>query len=222
MYEFFKFKTESMRFIYFLFCLSFYTSVLAVNINTAKICSVSDSILVSKVGAHLKEYFEISKVGTHYKYLVSNNKIATEQFLSKKRINKNVLEIWILYHFNYTKIEGIKSGIWLKLDAKLQLIEEPNLNSVPDFLIHDAPINFISKNEAKAMAMKVFSINGSEVTEPKLEYIKKNEKYVYTVANRTTKNNNSHKITEMEIVEIDVFTGKLLRRYDSYNGLIER
>jgi len=222
MYEFFKFKTENMRFIYLLFCLSFYTSVSAININTAKICSVSDSILVSKVGEHLKEYFEISKVGTHYKYLVSNNKIATDQFLSKKRINKNVLEIWILYHFNYTKIEGIKSGIWLKLDANLQLIEEPNLNSVPDFLIHDSPITFISKNEAKAMAMKVFSQNGYEVTEPKLEYLKKNEKYVYTVANKTTKNNNSHKITEMEIVEIDVFTGKLLRRYDSYNGLIER
>jgi hypothetical protein len=196
--------------------------VLGSNINTERIVFVADSILVSKVGAHLKEYFEISKVGTHYKYLVSNNKIATDQFLSKKRITKNVIEIWVLYHFNYTKIEGIKSGIWLKLDANLQLIEEPNLNSVPAFLILDSPIDFISKNEAKAMAMKVFSQNGYEVTEPKLEYVKKNEKYVYTVANRTTKNNNSHKITEIEIVEIDVFTGKLLRRYDSYNGLIER
>lgn len=222
MNEIFKFKTACMRFICLFFCLNFSSVVLASNINTDRIVFVADSILVSKVGAHLKEYFEISEVGTHYKYLVSNNKIATDQFLSKKRISKNVLEIWILYHFNYTKIEGIKSGIWLKFDANLQLIEEPNLNSVPEFLIQDSPITFISKNEAKAMAMKVFSQNGYEVTEPKLEYLKKNEKYVYTVANKTTKNNNSHKITEMEIVEIDVFTGKLLRRYDSYNGLIER
>lgn len=222
MNEFFKFKTDCMRFICLFFCLNFSSVVLGSNINTERIVFVADSILVSKVGAHLKEYFEISKVGTHYKYLVSNNKIATDQFLSKKRITKNVIEIWVLYHFNYTKIEGIKSGIWLKLDANLQLIEEPNLNSVPAFLILDSPIDFISKNEAKAMAMKVFSQNGYEVTEPKLEYVKKNEKYVYTVANRTTKNNNSHKITEIEIVEIDVFTGKLLRRYDSYNGLIER
>ncbi len=222
MNEIFKFKTDYMRFIYILFCLSIASSALAINIKTDRIVFVSDSILVSRVGEHLKEYFEISETGTHYKYLISNNKIATDQFLSKKRITKNVFEIWVLYHFNYTKIEGIKSGIWLKLNANLQLIEEPNLNSVPDFLIHDSPITFISKNEAKAMAIKVFSINSSEVTEPKLEYIKKNEKYVYTVANKTTKNNNSHKITEMEIVEIDVFTGKLLRRYDSYNGLIER
>lgn len=150
----------------------------------------------------------------------SKKKIGTEQFLTKKRINKNVLEIWILYHFNYTKSDGIKSGIWIKLDSNLQLIEEPNLNSVPDFLIQNNPINFISKNAAKEMALKVFSKKGN-ITEPKLEYIKKNEKYVYTVTNKTTGLGNQ-KITEMEIVEIDVFTGKLLKRYDSYNGLIEK
>ncbi|WP_309641591.1 PepSY domain-containing protein [Flavobacterium sp.] len=210
-----------MRYLYLLFCFGFCTSVLATNINTAQIIHVSDSILVSRVGEHLKEYFEISDTGTHYKYLISKNKIAIDQFLTKKKITKNIVEIWILYHFNYTKIEGMKSGIWVKLDGNLQLIEEPNLNSVPDFLIHDSPINFISKNDAKAMAIKVFTQKVYEVTEPKLEYIKKNEKYVYTVANKTNHTNNQ-KITEMEIVEIDVFTGKLISRYDSYNGLIER
>ncbi|WP_298223407.1 hypothetical protein [Flavobacterium sp.] len=210
-----------MRFFYLVFCLGFYTAVTATNINTNRILTVSDSILVSKVGEHLKEYFEISDTGTHYKYLISNKRIGTEQFLDKKRITKNVLEIWILYHFNYTKIEGVKSGIWIKLDGNLQLLEEPNLNSVPDFLINNNPVTFISKKAAKEMALKVFTHKGYEVTEPKLEYLKKNEKYVYTVANKTSQANNQ-KITEMEIVELDVFTGKLLNRYDSYNGLIER
>lgn len=209
-----------MRLIYLLFCLSFYASIVAANIDTNQILRVSDSILVSKVGDHLIEYFEKSDVGTHYTYLSSKKKIGTEQFLTKKRINKNILEIWILYHFNYTKIDGIKSGIWIKLDSNLQLIEEPNFNSVPDFLIQNNPINFISKNAAKEMALKVFTKKGN-ITEPKLEYIKKNEKYIYTVANKTTQKDNQ-KITEMEIVEIDVFTGKLLKRYDSYNGLIEK
>ncbi len=210
-----------MRSIYVLICLVFCAPTWATNIKTEQIVTVADSILFSKVGEHLKPYFEISETGTHYKYFVSNKRIETEQFLTRKRITKNVFEIWVLYHFNYTKIDGMKSGIWIKLNPELQLIEEPNLNSVPAFLINDSPINFISKTAAKELAMKVFSRKGNEVTEPKLQYIKKNEKYVYKVANKSSHGNNQ-KITEMEIVEIDVFTGKLLNRYDSYNGLIER
>ena len=210
-----------MRSIYVLIYLVFCAPTWATNINIERIVTVADSILVSKVGEHLKSYFEISETGTHYKYLGSNKKVGTEQFLNKKKITKNAFEIWILYHFNYTKIDGMKSGIWIKLDADLQLIEEPNLNSVPAFLINDSPINFISKAAAKEMAMKVFSKKGNEVSEPKLQYIKKNEKYIYTVSNKASQGN-KQKITEMEIVEIDVFTGKLLNQYDSYNGLIER
>lgn len=209
-----------MRLIIVLIALSCFTSNHAANISTSRVVAVSDSILVSRVGEHLRQYFEISDAGTHFKYWVNDKKIATDQFLSKKRITKNVIEIWMLYHFNYTKIDGIRSGIWIKLNADLQLIEEPNLSAVPDFLIHDSPMNFISKKAAREIALKAFTQKASEVTEPQLQYVKKNGKYVYTVANKVTVPNK--KVTEMEIVELDVLTGKLLNRYDSYNGLIEK
>lgn len=209
-----------MRFLIVLFYLGCFTSAAASNISTDRIIAVSDSILVSRVGEHLKEYFEISDTGSHFKYWASLKKVATDQFLTKKRITKNVIEIWVMYHFNYTKIDGIRSGIWIKLDENLQLIEEPNLSCVPDFLIHDGPMNFISKKDAREMALKVFTQKGVEVSEPILQYAKKNGKYVYTVSNKIAVANK--KITEMEIVELDVLTGKLLNRYDSYNGLIEK
>lgn len=207
-----------MRFIYFIICFTFYSSVFAKNISTDKVITVADSILVSKVGENLKKYFELSTDGSHYKYLVSNKRMETEQFLDLKKIKKDVTEIWVLYHFNYTKIEGMKAGIWIKLDSNLQLIEEPNLNMVPEFLINTTAPSFISKKDAKAIALKIFTEKGADISEPKLQYVKKNEKYIYTIANKTMKQN----IREMEIVELDVFTGKLLSKYESYNGLIEK
>lgn len=209
-----------MRFLLPLIGIGWFVTATAGSITTSRIIAVSDSILTAKVGEHLMPYFEISDTGTHYKYWVTDKKINTEQFLSKKRITKNVAEIWVMYHFNYTKIDGIRSGIWIKLDGNLQLLEEPNLSAVPEFLIQDSPMNFISKNAAREMAIKAFSQKGDEITEPQLQYLKKNGKYVYTVANKIHAANK--KVTEMEIVELDVYTGKLLSRYDSYNGLIEK
>lgn len=209
-----------MRFFFTLIGIGWLATATAGSITTSRIIAVSDSILTAKVGEHLMPYFEISDTGTHYKYWVTDKKISTEQFLSRKRITKNIAEIWVMYHFNYTKIDGIRSGIWIKLDGNLQLIEEPNLSAVPEFLIQDSPMDFISKKAAREMALKAFTQKGYEITEPQLQYLKKNGKYVYKVANKIPAANK--KVTEMEIVELDVYTGKLLSRYDSYNGLIEK
>ncbi len=207
-----------MRFIYLIICFTLSSSIFAKNISTDRVITVSDSILVSKVGENLKKYFELSSDGSHYKYLVANKRMETEHFLDQKKIKKDITEIWVLYHFNYTKIEGMKAGIWIKLDENLQLIEEPNFNIVPEFLINTTAPSFISRKDAKAIALKIFTEKGADISEPKLQYVKKNEKYIYTIANKTMKKN----IREMEIVELDVFTGKLLSKYESYNGLIEK
>ncbi len=211
-----------MNYRFFLLCFLLATFAASGSIPTQKVIAVTDSILISKVGAHLHSYFEISNEGSHYNYLSNKNKVISELFLDKKKIKKNFHEIWVLYQFNYTKIEGMKSGIWIKLDANLQLLEEPNLKSIPDFLIQDLPSEFISKNQAKAIAEKSFFNRAIDVSDAKLEYVKKKEKYIYTIANKTLKINEGKKVVELEIVELDAYTGKLLNRYDSYNGLIEK
>ncbi len=116
----------------------------------------------------------------------------------------------------------MKSGIWIKLDANLELLEEPNLNAIPDFLIKDEPSNFITKQKAKEIAIQIFNGKNHTLSEPILEYSKKKEKYIYSIANKTIKINETKKIVELEIIELDVCTGKLINRYESYNGLIEK
>lgn len=207
-----------MRVITLLLFLSFYTSSFSKTINTNKIISVSDSILVSKVGEELKKYFVISDEGSHYKYFVTKNKISTESLLSRKKINDDFTEIWILYYFNYSEIKGMKSGIWMKLNNKLELIEPLNLNSVPNFLIKKEPSTFLPVSSAKQIAQK-FCTKSSELSEPKLKYVKKLEKYIYSISNKTAKLKSSD-TGEIEIVEIDAFTGDFLSKYKNYDGLI--
>ena len=211
-----------MKYRFFLLCLLLFTGIASGSIPTQKVIAVTDSILVSKVGEHLRCYFEISKEGSHYNYLSSNKKSIAELFVDKKKIKKNFHEIWVLYQFNYTKIEGMKSGIWIKLDGNLQLLEEPNLKSVPDFLIHDLPSTFITKKLAKEIAEKSFFNTIDVISDAKLEYLKKKDKYIYTIANKTLKIIEGKRVVALEVIELDAYTGKLVNRYDSYNGLIEK
>lgn len=211
-----------IRFVILFVCIHLHLSAFAITIKTNTVIAITDSILISRVGEHLFPYFEISNEGTHYNYLASNKKLVSELLINKRKITKKFNEIWVLYQFNYTKIEGLKSGIWIKLDANLQLLEEPNLNAVPNFLIHDEPSNFITKHKAKEIASQIFTGKNNTISDPILEYSKKKEKYIYSIANKTIKTIETKKVVELEIIELDVYSGKLLRRYESYNGLIEK
>lgn len=205
-----------------LFCHLISLGVAARSIPTSRIIAVTDSILDSKVGTHLMPYFEVSIEGSHYNYIANNKKMRSEFILDKRTIKKNFYEIWISYQFNYSKIDGVKSRIWIKLNDCLELSEEPNLNSVPTFLINEISCNFISKQEAREIAAKLFLAKDNEISDAKLEYVKKIENYVYSITNKSLKQNNGKKVVELEIIELDAFKGKLLNRYDSYNGLIEK
>ena len=211
-----------MKFRSFLCLFLISTCAIAGSIPTKKIVAITDSIMISKVGEHLRPYFEVSNEGSHYNYLSNNKKLISELILDKKKIKKNFTEVWILYKFNYTRIEGVKAGIWIKLDQNLQLIEEPNTNAVPNFLIEELPSNFISKQQARIFAEKLVKDQRNETSDAKLEYSKKIEKYIYSIASKSLKTNNGNKVVELEIIELDAFTGKLLNRYESYNGLIEK
>ncbi|MES2543782.1 MAG: hypothetical protein V4548_02775 [Bacteroidota bacterium] len=209
-----------MKNLFLIIYLIFYSSLFAQDLHTTKVLSISDSILFSKVDIKLKKYFKVSE-GSYYKYSVSN-KSKTRKFLSRNKLKKTTIEIWVLYSFNYTEIDGIISGVWVKLDKNLKLIEPLNLNFIPDFIINNKKSNFIEKNIVTEIAFKSFSKKGIEVTEPKLHFIGKFEKYTYSIYNKTTKfkNSNGKDAGKMEILEIDAITGEILEKSDGYYGLM--
>lgn len=205
-----------------LLTLIFSLSVSAQKIQTERILKVSDSILLANTNEELFKQYEVS-VGSYYKYQ-RNKYITTGKFLSKKALKSKTTEIWVLYHFNYSKIKGIRGGTWIKLDNNLKLIDSIELEYIPDFLWKGEPCNFISKEKALELGIKEFEKNGIEIKEPVLEYNKKHQSYIYTVTNILTKMKNQigKDAGQTEVVILEAVSGRLIEKYDGAYGIIIR
>ena len=192
------------------------------NLETKNIKVISDSILNSQVGK-LKSYFEISE-GSFYKYTSPNGKIKTSKFLSKNKINKNVTEIWVNYHFNYPDIENVSGALWIKLNKELKLIEDLKLDFIPQFLLNNENPNFITISQAEMIGINSFKLKGLEISNAKLEYNRKLNKYIYYITNKLTrtKNDLGNDTGEFEIVQIDAESGKVINIHKGFYGIIIR
>jgi hypothetical protein len=190
---------------------------------TENIIKTSDSILSANVGNNLFKFFKISE-GSYYKYKKSNNYEATGKFLSEKVLNNNITEIWVLYHFENEQLQNFKSGLWIKLNEKLNLIEPLKIEFIPDFLKNNLPSNFLTNENVEKISVKSFKEKGFEISKPILTFDEKKGKYIYSLTNKLTKlrNANGKDCGEIEIIDIDALTGEVLRLEKSYYGVIIR
>ena len=192
-------------------------------IKTENIIKTADSILTLEVGQNLFKYFTISE-GAYYKYRTNNNYETTGKFLSKKVLHKNVTEIWVIYHFQCEQLQNAKSGLWLKFNEKLNLIEPLKIEFIPDFLKNNLPSNFLTNENAESIIQKSFKQKGYEISKPKLKFDEKKAKYIYYAINKITKSKNANgsDCGETEIIEIDALNGEVLSLEKGYYGLIIR
>jgi len=207
--------------IYIFFLLPFF--VCSQKLETKEVIRVSDSILKVAVGENLFSYFKISE-GSYYKYKKSNNHENYGKFISEKRLRKNVSEIWVLYHFEHEQLQDARSGLWIKLNQELKLIEPLSINFIPEFLKNNLDSNFISNSKAEEIAIKSFKEKGFEISKPKLTFDDKSAKYLYYSVNKITKtkNQNGQDTGETEIIRIDAITGKIVSLEKGHYGLIIR
>jgi hypothetical protein len=195
----------------------------AQQIKVDKVIKVSDSIMIANTNENLFKFFMISE-GSYYKYLKDGKKLSTGKFLNINKLDKNTMEIWVLYHLIYPKVEGVNGGVWVKLDFKLKPIEKLDLSFVPGFLWNNDSCNFISKQEVLKIGIKSFQKGGIEIDEPILGYSESFKRYTYTITNKLTKTKNQmdKDAGQSENVRIDAITGELLERFDSPYGVIIR
>jgi len=208
--------------ILFIF-LIFTSSLFSQKILTENIIKTSDSILNAEVGEKLFKYFTISE-GSYYKFLKKNKSINYGKFLSEKALHKKVTEIWVLYHFECEELQNARSGLWIKLNEKLNLIEPLKIEFIPDFLKNNLPSNLITNENAEKIVKKSFKQEGFEISKPKLKFDEKKGKYIYFSINKITKSKNANgkDCGETEIIEIDALSGEVLSLEKGYYGLIIR
>lgn len=192
-------------------------------INTENIIKTADSILTLEVGQNLFKHFTISE-GSYYKYRSNNNYETTGKFLSEKVLHKNVTEIWVLYHFQCEELQNARSGLWLKFNEKLNLIEPLKIKFIPDFLKNNLSSNLLTNENAESIIEKSFKQKGFEISKPILTFDENKEKYIFYSTNKLTiqKNANGKDSGEMEIIEIDALNGEVLRLEKSYYGVLIR
>jgi hypothetical protein len=192
-------------------------------IKTENVIKVSDSILKLEVGENLFKYFSISE-GSYYKYRVNKKSESTGKFLSKKRLNKHTTEIWVLYHFECSELQNARSGLWIKLNEKLNLIETLKIKFIPEFLKNNLPSNFLTNENAEKIIEKTLTQKGFEISKPKLKFDEKKSKYIYYSINKLTKtkNTNGKDSGETEIITIDALNGDLISIEKGYYVIIIR
>ena len=192
-------------------------------IKTKEAVSTADSILKTRIGDRLYQYFSLS-YGTYYTYVDRHKRQVTGKFLSNKKLPRSFSTLNFLYHFDYPEIKGVRGGLWLIVDKDFKLVDTLNFDFIPSFLTQNKTPDFISIDTALAIAKTNFKRNGIEITTPELTYNKRLKQYTFTTCNKLTKvlNQAGKDSGEMEIVEINALTGKIELIDTGYYGLIIR
>lgn len=193
---------------------------------TNDIIALSKELLTESVGTDLIKYFDFSEPNGSFYNLKKNRfgHVPRKSFEPHKRLRKNWTEIWVHWYFNYPRIKGVHSGLWVKLNSRLELIEPIELDFIPSFVWDNKPSNFISIERATEIGNSKLTQTEFERTEPKLSYDNKKKKYIYTIQNKLTseKDNNGKERGILEILEIDAVTGKPYELIKGYHGIYIR
>lgn len=214
---------KSKHFLILLFLLSSSCLTLsAQRLKTQYVIKVADSLLRENTNPEIFKHF-LGYEGSYQKFK-EGKFYSTRSFIHKKKLKRNVEEIWILYHFNYPKVDGLRHGAWIKLDKNLKLIEPINLNFIPEFLWKNRESNFISKQEALKIGIKNFKESGIKLNEPSLEFNKETNSFNFRVENVLTKSKNimGKDTGEMEVLLIDPISGEIKERKKAIYGVIIR
>ncbi len=203
--------------------LFFFFKSTSAQTTTREAVAIGDSILRSKIGDRLFQYFTHSE-GTYYTYFPKHQRQRTGKFLSKRNLPKSFATLNLLYHFDYPQIKGVKGGLWLILGKNFKLTDTLNLDFIPQFLIENTTSKFISLDTALVIAKRNFKQKGFEISIPDLSYNQKSKQYTYTITNKLTKglNEAGKDSGEIEIIEINAMTGNIERVDKGYYGLIIR
>lgn len=209
---------------YPIFILSLFLSlgIKAQRLKTDEIIDLSEKYLTESVGHELIQYFDLAEPNGSY-YKLQENRFGynpTKHFKPKSKLKKNWTEIWVHWNFNFPKIKGVQSGLWVKLNKKLKLLEPIKLNFIPSFVWENRDSDFISIEQASEIGNRNLTKTEYGKERPKLRFDDKLGKYVYEISNKKTQkiDSSGKKHGVLEIVKLDALNGKFIETNYGYYG----
>ena len=207
----------------FIFLLLLTLGLNAQRLRTEKIIDLSENYLREAVGQDLLNYFEPTENISYYKLPANKFGFENTKKLKKHgRIRKNWTKIWVFWNFNYSEVNGVRSGLWIKLNKKLELIEPIELDYIPKFVWEKRPSDFISVEKAKLIGDKHLTKTEFGRENPKLKFDNKKSEYIYEIWNKKTQeiDLDGKKHGVLEIIKISALTGKVIEITNGYYGKI--
>jgi|19_taG_2_1085344.scaffolds.fasta_scaffold12391_2 hypothetical protein len=209
---------------YSIFILSLFLSLglNAQRLKTEEIKDLSEKYLREAIGEDLFQYFEPTENISYYKLPANRFGFENSKLLKKdRRIRKNWTSILVFWHFSYPKVDGIRSGVWVKINKQLELYEPIELNFIPKFVWEKRACDFITIEEATEIGNQNLIKTKFDRTKPKLSFDNKRNEYIYTIINKLTSEKDIYgKERGMtEILEINALTGKPYELKQGYHGI---
>jgi hypothetical protein len=213
-----------MKIIFQIFFLLIFLNSKGQKLESNEVIKITENYLKEAVGERLIDYFNFSDPnGSFYKMQKSKNGYQPTKSLGRnKKIKRNYTEIWIHWNFNFPEIKGVNSGLWVKLDKDLKLLEPIELDFIPDFLWKNQKSDFIGFEKAKEIGSLKLTKPNFGTDEPQLKFDSKEKVYVYEIWNKVTESTeyDGKKHGKLEIIRINALTGQMLKNTSGYYGKI--
>ena len=195
----------------------------AQRLKTEEITDLSEKYLREAVGQDLLKYFKPTENISYYKLPANRFGFENTKKLKKnRRIRKNWTKIWVFWNFNFPEVSGVRSGLWVKINKKLELKEPIELDYIPKFVWKKRPSDFISVEKAKLIGDKHLTKTEFGRENPKLKFDDKRSEYIYEIWNKKTQeiDLDGKKHGVLEIIKISALTGKVIEITNGYYGKI--
>ena len=197
----------------------------AQRLKTEEIKNLSEKYLREAVGQDLFQFFEPTENISYYKLPANRFGFENSKLLKRnRRIRKNWTSIFVFWHFNYPKVNGIRSGVWIKINKQLELYEPIEIDFIPKFVWEKRASDFITIEKATEIGNQNLTKTKFDRTKPKLSFDNKRNEYIYTIINKVTSEKDIYGKERgiTEILEINALTGKPYELKQGYHGIIIR
>lgn len=153
--------------------------------DTKMIIDKADSILKSRVGDSLYQYFKYDK-NSYYEFKGLNNKSHWKALIKSKKTKGRFINTGVRFYLDYPLIKGIAGTTHIQFDSNLNLVGSLYLDFVPDFLLHNKDCDFISNESALKIAGDSLKEKGLYDIKPYLHFDIQRKRYVYEINNTLT------------------------------------
>jgi len=170
----------------------------------------ADSSVISKIGKKIFEKYFVYDTNTYYEFLNKKGEHDWKTLEPRKKTKGRFVKVDVRYNVMINGYDKYGTSDHVELDEKLNITYTIDTNFLPKYVLHNQPDNTIGYSVTLLQAKKLFKKSGIKPINAYIKYDGLKVRYVWRLENiyneyKDGKGNNGG---EMEVLELDAFTGE--------------